>query len=135
MPFRSILFGVLLVALGVLSFQKPEILGAGEAGQKTALIPAYFGAALILCGIVAALGAGLRKHFMHIAAMVGLLGALGGVYPAYKADFAFSKASAVAGLLMTTISIVFLIMCIQSFIAARKAREAAATISSPGEKI
>ena len=43
------------------------------ATHYTALIPAGFGALFLVLGLLA-LKASLRKHAMHVAAMLGLLG-------------------------------------------------------------
>jgi hypothetical protein len=73
MPHITLTFALLLILLG---------LGAyfGTGGQSiTAMIPAFFGLPLLLCGI-AALQTLYRKHAMHLAsgiALLGLLGALG----------------------------------------------------------
>src|SRR5207253_7402475 len=77
-PFVSILFGLLLVGLGVDGYADVVgLIGPTEPHSPTALIPAYFGAALILCGLIA-LNENLLKHAMHAAAMVGLVGLLAG---------------------------------------------------------
>ena len=68
----TIASGVLIALISPVS-----ILLAGHFAG-TALIPAGFGAVLILCGVLAANPA-RRKHAMHAAALIGLLGALGGL--------------------------------------------------------
>lgn len=74
MAKNAIIFGVLLIVLGIASFV------ATGSMHKTALIPAYFGAAIALCGIIA-LNANLRMHAMHGAAMVAVLGFIGALVP------------------------------------------------------
>jgi hypothetical protein len=129
-PVVSILFGALLVALGVwgryggdlglwqpLGFQPPEHLSG------TAMIPAYVGAALALLGLVA-LKASLLKHAMHGAAMVGLLGLLA----AAGRLIATGNTQGVGGtslIGMTVLCAVFLALCVNSFIQARRRRRAA----------
>ena len=100
-----------------------------ERGEisPTALIPAAVGGMLVLCGL-AAFNEKVRKHVMHLAAMVGLLGGVGGFMPLvsqYKKTGAFdpTKPSAVSGELMIVICAVFVGMCVNSFIQARKARQ------------
>src|SRR5438034_230558 len=66
-------FGILLIVLGLGGF-----FGTG-AEHGTALIPAYFGTALLILGLLA-LKDSLRKHAMHVAAMVGLLGVVGALF-------------------------------------------------------
>jgi hypothetical protein len=70
---------------------------------------------------------------MHLAAMVGLLGAIGGFMPLIRqynktGSFDPLKPSAVAGELMILICLVFVGLCVKSFIAARKAREAGGVV-------
>ena len=73
-------FGVLLSILGGVLF------GTSNPDHRsiTALIPAFFGIALILLGIVAR-NEKARKHAMHFAALLGLVGLLGGVAMGIKA--------------------------------------------------
>ncbi len=93
---------------------------------KTALIPAAFGGLLILCAVGVILKPDLRKHIMHLAAVIGVLGLVGGFVPLIRAgDFDVAKPAARNGLLMALICAIFVYFCVQSFIEARKARQAA----------
>ncbi len=93
---------------------------------KTALIPAVFGGLLILCAVGVILKPDLRKHIMHLAAVIGVLGLVGGFVPLIRAgDFDVAKPAARNGLLMALICAIFVYFCVQSFIEARKARQAA----------
>ena len=63
----------------------------------------------------------LRKHAMHFAAMVGLFGTIGGFMPLVRqynktGSFDPTKPSAVAGELMILICVVFVGLCVKSFI-------------------
>ena len=85
---------------------------------------------MIVCGVLA-FQEKLRKHVMHAAAMVGVIGLLGGFAPLIrqiaKGDgFDPLKRSAIAGELTVLTSAVFVGMCVNSFIQARRAREAGA---------
>jgi hypothetical protein len=94
---------------------------------KTALIPAAFGVLLLLCAVVVIAKPGLRKHVMHLAAVIGVLGFIGGFVPLIRAgDFDVTKPAVRNGLFMALVCAVFVYFCVQSFIEARKAREAAA---------
>ena len=94
---------------------------------KTALIPAVFGGLLILCAVGVILKPDLRKHIMHLAAVIGVLGLVGGFVPLIRAgDFDVAKPAARNGLLMALICAIFVYFCVQSFIEARKARQAGA---------
>src|SRR5262249_31456520 len=66
----SMVFALVLIVLGLAGY-----FGTGTPSH-TALIPAYFGAALLALGVLA-LKDRLRMHAMHFAAMVGLFGLIG----------------------------------------------------------
>ena len=96
----------------------------------TALIPAFLGGALAICGLLA-FKDNLRKHAMHAAAALALLGGLGAPYPIVKrlikgTDVSFSEPAVVSAALTTVICFVFVGLCVRSFILAKKARKAAA---------
>ena len=69
MPLTTRLFGLILIVLGVASY---VVTGRTSV---TALIPAFFGAVLVICALIARNEAA-RKHAMHAAVAVGLIGAL-----------------------------------------------------------
>lgn len=101
---------------------------ASDMVSMTALIPAFIGAPLEVLGWLA-LAESRRKHAMHGAAMVALLGFLGSVPGLLKVGsllsgqaerpMAVGMQSAMAILLG-----IYIALCVRSFIAARKAREA-----------
>jgi hypothetical protein len=117
----SIGFGIVLVALGVGFF-----LATGQE-HPTALIPAGFGTILALLGVIA-LKDSLRKHAMHLAAMVGLIGFLVPAVmavpkvPALLAGEAARPAAVVEQLIMAALGLVFVLSCVRSFIVARRNR-------------
>lgn len=125
MPVIAIIFGILLDLLGTISFV------ATGATHFTALIPAAFGTVILVCGVLARAKPEIRKHLMHVAAMFGLLGVLGGFgmgLPKLGAVLAGSAARPLAvsmQIAMGLISLVFLVFCVKSFIDARRARKAA----------
>jgi hypothetical protein len=124
----AILFGVLLTALG------GGLYAASESKSITALIPSFFGLALIVLGIIARLGGeGARKHTMHVAALLGLVGL---VFPAYRVIRALAGGAevnlAIGGqIAMAVLCGVFLVLCVKSFIDARRARKARETQPTP----
>jgi len=121
----TIVFGILLIVLGLVGF-----FGTG-AVHSTALIPTWFGLALTLGGILSISPSETRrKIFAHINVTVGLLGFLGaagsalhnyghnrslGLDPDYKAM--------VSQLVMAGLMLIYVNLCIQSFIKARRSRE------------
>ncbi|MEO0437527.1 MAG: hypothetical protein AAF098_11535 [Pseudomonadota bacterium] len=119
MPQITLVFGFGLIALGMLSY-----FGTGQS-SLTAMIPAFFGAGLIVFGLVA-LKDSLRKHAMHGAATVALVGVIGSLMrgvPGLLGDDPFRTATLVQ-LVMGVALIVFMVLCVRSFIAARRATEA-----------
>ena len=121
----TILFGALLLATGLAGY-----FGTG-AEQLTALIPAALGLILLVCGFLAS-NENRRMMAMHIAVLVGLIGAIG-VIPnlfIFKITLKDQPAAALAAKSVTLVlCVVFVGLCIRSFIEARKAREAAAAES------
>lgn len=126
MPGHAIVFGFLLTALGVTAYVSPETVGGLEQNkhQITALSPAFIGLPILIAGIAAMAAPGVRKHAMHAAAVLGLLGTIGGLVPAFRKNFDTTAASVLVGLTMTVLSAVFLGLCVNSFIQAKKARKA-----------
>jgi uncharacterized membrane protein (UPF0136 family) len=120
----AILFGILLIVLGLVGYLAPTTFGVvgPEGTSPTALIPAAFGAVLLVCGVWAEAAPRSRKHVMHMAAAVGLLGALGGIMPLQRKGLDPSQSSVVAGLLMIGLCAIFVILCVRSFVLARIAR-------------
>jgi uncharacterized membrane protein HdeD (DUF308 family) len=127
MPYVSIVFGLLLGALGAYTY---SIAGVDpEKGTKslTAAIPALPGILLIVTGLIA-LKESLLKHAMHAAATVGLLGFLAG---AVFFSMQMAKGTplddnkSIAGGGMAALCLVFVGLCVNSFIQARR-RQAAA---------
>lgn len=118
----SYLFGVLLITLGVASYF------AAESRAVTALIPAFFGVVMLILGWVASHGAAANKHAMHVAAILNLLGAGAGlsrgipnVVKYLGGDHSvWLKAISQGG--MGLLCLVFLVLCIRSFIQARRNR-------------
>lgn len=138
MPKFAIIFGLLLIALGLTAYFGSDLSSQAdetstEGKKRSAItglaIPASFGSLLLICGLVG-LKDSARKHAMHAAAMVGLLGALGtigkGGYDVYKlANGNDVNARAMTFVwLMAILCILFVALCVKSFIDARKRREA-----------
>lgn len=119
MANTAILFGVLLILLGGVGY-----VGSGME-SPTALIPAVFGVLLIVAGAIARNEA-RRKHAMHGAAMIGLLGFLGSAsgllqLPALLSGGEVARPMAVASRsAMAVLSIIFVGLCVKSFIDARR---------------
>ena len=135
MAVPTLITAILLIVVGVVSYVNGT---PGDDGKvsPTALIPAFIGGVLAVCGLLA-FNDKFRKHAMHLAAVVGLVGALGGFMPLIRqysktGEFDPTKPSAVSGMLMILICAVFVGMCVNSFIQAKKARKAAEAAGSTG---
>ena len=116
--------GVLLCGLGFVTYWFWSQLG-GDKQSPTALIPAGFGALLLLLGFGSLIKPGMRKHFMHFAVAVALLGFLAsfpmGVIGLIRKGAALGP---VSQLIMAAMTGAYVLMGVRSFIAARRAREA-----------
>lgn len=134
MPVVSVVFGILLIALGVwgywgdvLGLWAPLGLEAPERLSLTALIPAAAGLLLAVCGLLAFKESRL-KHAMHTAALIGLLGFVAAGARLLQALIRKGKIEGVGGVslaAMTLLCAVFLALCVNSFIQARRRRAAA----------
>ncbi len=130
MPTLSIMFGVVLTALGLVAYFNPAPLGVGKdgqpatAGHPSGLSPVAVGGILVLAGVLATAAPNTRKHAMHAAAAASLLGTIGGLVPVILRSFRFEEVAVKVGLGMSVLSAIFLAMCVNSFIQARKARKA-----------
>lgn len=119
LPRLTIIYGILLILLGAVGYT------ASGAASITALIPALFGVPVLAAGLLA-LNEAWRKHAMHAAAALALLGVLGTVRALTKLPALLSggevarPGAVVAQLVMLALSAVFLALCVRSFIAARK---------------
>jgi uncharacterized membrane protein HdeD (DUF308 family) len=114
MPKPTLLFAVLLIALGVSAFL--------FSGSRTALLPAYVGLALAILGGLALAFDGGRRHFMHVAAVVALLGALAPAATLVIRAAQMSPLALTVNVGMLVLCGVLLVLMIRSFIAVRRAR-------------
>ncbi len=121
MPSTSILSGVLLMLVGVAGFGFSIVDGTNA---PTALIPAAFGLLLVILGFVAKSKENLRMHLMHAAVFVGLLGFLipAGRLLLHLGDIKVSLA-VLSQIAMSVICLVFVILCVRSFIDARRSKQ------------
>ena len=115
---------LVLIILGVAFFV------ATGSDAPTALIPAYFGIVLGIFGLLANTEDSKRRMlFMHIAVTIGLLGV---IFPGWRAASAFLGSTHGNTMVrplavkeefaMAVICLIFVLMCVRSFITARRAR-------------
>ena len=127
MVLVTFMTATLLVVIGIMGYANGTPNEQTGVVSPTALIPAAVGGVLVLCGALATLSPGMRKHGMHVASMVGLLGAAGGVMPLWRqysntGTFDPMKPSAMSGELMILVCLGFVGLCVNSFIQARVLR-------------
>lgn len=122
MPSTAIVCGILLIFIGACGYVFSVVNGNHA---PTALIPAAFGLLLAILGFAAKAKENLRKHLMHAAVVVGLLGFILTfgrlVMQLRQITISLAVLSQAA---MALICLVFVILCIKSFIDARKNRVA-----------
>jgi hypothetical protein len=116
MAHTTIVFGLLLTGLGLAGY----FLAGGVS--VTALIPAFFGIVLLILGLLARSEA-LRKHAMHAAAAVALIGFAGALMSLLRAPFdTRSPLANFSQVTMALLTAVFVALCVKSFRDARRAR-------------
>lgn len=119
MPLMTIVYAALLIVLGVG--------GYFMTGQTsvTAMIPAFFGFVVLIVGLIA-MKDNLRKHAMHVAAVLGVLGVVGTFsgllkLPALLSGGDLERPQAVASqAIMALLSLAFVLLCVKSFMDARR---------------
>lgn len=124
----TIVVGVILIALGVAVF-----IATGKHAP-TALIPAFFGIVLGILGEIATTdNARRRMLFMHIAVTVGVVGVIfpgwrgvGDLITQMRGQVVLRPVAMKEELAMAAICLVYVILCVRSFISARKNRTTSA---------
>ena len=115
--------GFVLIALGLGSYF------GTDRESVTALIPAFFGLPLLILGLIAR-NERRRKTAIHIAVGIGLLGFAGTVrglmkLPVLLTSSELERPTAVAvQAAMAIVCLVFVLLCVWSFIKARRASAA-----------
>lgn len=122
MARTTIIFGVMLVAVGIVGY-------VGTAAVSvTALIPAVFGVVLAILGWLALSERYRRKHAVHLAAATGLVAFLGTVRGLIELVGLVSgaevprPATVVSQSVVAILMAVFVGLCVKSFIDARRVR-------------
>lgn len=119
MPKITMLFGIILTLVAVGFYVESGMLSV------TALIPAFFGVPLLALGAAAA-GAreGVRKHVMHAAAMVGLIGFVVPFGRLAMHRFQGPTLAVWEQAIMSLLCLAFVALCVNSFVQARRSRTA-----------
>lgn len=98
------------------------------AVSLTALIPAAFGLVIALAGLIAR-DDRMRKHAMHAAVFVALLGLLGSLRGVAQIGDVFDgtaarPAAVVSQTIMAVLTLGYIVIAVRSFISARASRRA-----------
>lgn len=117
----TIRIGAILTAVGLAGY---VLTGAVSL---TALIPAAIGIALVVLGLVGQRQPDLRKHVMHVAVLVAVIGLAGSItgllaLPGALASGAGVRPAMVMRASMAMLLIVYIVVAVRSFILARRAR-------------
>jgi len=120
-PKLTVVYGVALIALGLYGY-----FGSGQA-SVTALIPAFFGLPIAIAGLLAA-RENLRKHAMHAAAALALLGTIGaargipGLVKILGGEEVERPIAVASQSILFFLSLIFVLLCVRSFMLARKSQ-------------
>ena len=120
MPAMTLALGVALVVVGLAGY----FMTGGVS--VTALIPAAFGVVIAIMGAIAR-SPGARKHAMHAAVAIALLGFLGSVrgllqIGAVLDGTAARPAAVISQSIMAVLTLVYIVLAVRSFVEARRAR-------------
>jgi hypothetical protein len=124
MPRLALIIGGLLTALAVIGY----LVGLmGNYASWTALIPAFAGVPILLCGLIAQASEPARKHAMHAAVAVALLGVIaagmGFFARVVRAETRPSTMAIISLMGMLILCAWLLVAGINSFIQARRVRQ------------
>ncbi len=118
MPNLAIGCGIVLILIGFLGYVNGVI---NDKASITALIPAFIGLVLAVLGVVSNMNEGLRKHLMHGAVLIALLGfiATAGRLGSRLSELTATPA-VISQALTALVCLIFIILAIRSFAAARR---------------
>ena len=124
MPSFTVRVGILLVVFGLASYAMTQ------GVSVTALIPSVIGALLAVCGLVALRSPGARRHAMHAAALIALVGVAGTISAVFRLPALLAgevvprRPAVIARASMAMILLVYLGFSIKSFVDARVRQKA-----------
>lgn len=118
-PVTTIVYGAALIVIGIVGYFMSGMVSV------TALIPAFLGTLIIVSGALAQKES-RRKHFMHVAVVLGLVGFIGTLdgLPVLIAmiggEEVIRPAAVIAKSITSLLSLIFVILCVKSFVDARR---------------
>jgi len=121
MPSTAIGCGLALIMVGIAGYVWGMM---NDKASITALIPAFFGIVIAILGALAQSKESLRKHMMHAALLVALIGF---IVPTVRLLMSASKLSLTPAVIsqaaMALLCLLFVVIGLQSFFNARRSRE------------
>lgn len=118
MPGTAIWIGRVLILIGLIGY------GYGIANGNaslTAMIPAAFGLVILVLGHLSAANEKLRKHLMHAAMLIGVIGFIVPLIRLVpKLGELTLSAAVVSQVAMSAACLIFVVLGVRSFIAARQ---------------
>lgn len=94
-----------------------------DRASLTALIPALFGIILAALGLAARVKEDLRKHLMHAAVVVALIGFIStAVMVSRRLSELTTSPAVISQAVMGAVCLIFVVLAIKSFAAARRDR-------------
>ncbi|MEJ7624331.1 MAG: hypothetical protein WKF34_10105 [Pyrinomonadaceae bacterium] len=120
MPQYGIFFGGILTLIGAVGYAYGVAMGSASL---TAFIPSAIGVLLFGLGFAARQNEGPRRHIMHAAVVVAILG-LGAMVGRLisKRDFITGSAGDIATILTAIVCLIFVILSVRTFMSARAER-------------
>ena len=117
MPNSAISTGRILIIIGVIGYVVSMINARTSA---TAMIPAAFGIVLLILGYIARMKENLRRHLMHAAVLVALLGFIAVAVRLISkfTEITFSAAY-VSQIATSIVLLAFIFLSVRSFMKAR----------------
>ncbi len=125
MPKVTAIFAVALIILGIVGYVATEMVSV------TALIPAFFGIVLLALALMAR-KENLRRHAMHAASVLGVIGFAGtfsgllGLVTMMTGGEVANPAAVIGRAVMAVLCLAFVALCVKSFLDARRLRTAEA---------
>lgn len=116
----TFVIGAILTVLGVVAYI------ATGAASITALIPSFVGILLLVCGAIGFRGGNARKHAVHAALVVALVGALGSLMQVVQLGEVFvgtaeRPVAVIVSTVMFLLLVAYVVLGVRSFVAVRRA--------------
>jgi hypothetical protein len=119
MPKITMAYAISLMLLGVVGYFATGMV------SLTALIPMFFGLPIMVLAIAAKYPQ-RKKHAMHMAAALGVIGLIGGArglhgfFSLIGGGEVTRPGAVISQTIMAILSLIFVLLCVKSFIDARK---------------